>query len=463
MPSSCQGQRRTPDLIRKENSEMTVALTRTKAEQAFSEHFEAVAAKLPGGRAVAEARKAAIGTFAGLGLPHRRIEEWKYTDLRSALREAAAPAIADATPVTAAELDAALEDLATLDAHRIVFVNGTYGAQLSTPEKVKGLDVTPLAAALERTPDVLDRPEVPSQDAVIALNTAFATDGALIRVREGMKLTKPLLVVFVRAGREPRLITTRNAINIGAGAHVALVEAHVTIAGAATGQANTLTEITTGTGAHLTHVKCTLDGTGTSHIGGCIASIEADARYRLFHYTAGTGLVRNNVLATFKGEGAKLDISGAFLGRGTEHIDSTLLVDHAVPGCESRELFKAVLSDRAHGVVQAKVIVRPHAQKTDGKQMAQALMLSEDAEFDSKPELEIYADDVVCGHGSTVADLDADLLFYMRARGIPLAEARRLLIESFIAEALDKIEDESVREALAATTARRLPDLVART
>ena len=154
------------------------------------------------------------------------------------------------------------------------------------------------------------------------------------------------------------------------------------------------------------------------------------------------------MFATFKGEGAKLDISGLFLGRGTEHIDTTLVVDHAVPGCESRELFKGVLADRARGVFQGKVIVRPDAQKTDGKQMAQALMLSEDAEFDSKPELEIYADDVVCGHGSTAAEIDEDMLFYLRSRGIPLEEARALLIESFIGEAIDKVEDERLREAL---------------
>jgi Fe-S cluster assembly protein SufD len=136
-------------------------------------------------------------------------------------------------------------------------------------------------------------------------------------------------------------------------------------------------------------------------------------------------------------------------------------VDHAVPGCESRELFKGVLTGEARGVFQGKVIVRPDAQKTDGKQMAQVLMLSENAEFDSKPELEIYADDVVCGHGSTAAELDADLLFYMRARGIPLEEARAMLIESFVGEALDKIEDESLREALSAMTLDRLAGLAA--
>jgi Fe-S cluster assembly protein SufD len=167
------------------------------------------------------------------------------------------------------------------------------------------------------------------------------------------------------------------------------------------------------------------------------------------------------VFAAFRGEDAKLDISGSFLGRGTEHIDSTLVVDHAVPRCESRELFKGVLADKAHGVFQGKVIVRPDAQKSDGKQMAQVLMLSEDAEFDSKPELEIHADDVVCGHGSTAAEIDEDSLFYMRARGIPLAEARALLIESFIVEAIEKVEDEHVRGALAGIARRRLARLSA--
>ncbi|MBN9259540.1 MAG: SufD family Fe-S cluster assembly protein, partial [Hyphomicrobium sp.] len=150
----------------------------------------------------------------------------------------------------------------------------------------------------------------------------------------------------------------------------------------------------------------------------------------------------------FNGEGGKLDLSGAFLARGAEHIDTTLVVDHAVPHCESRELFKGVLDGRAHGIFQGKIIVRPDAQKTDGKQMSQALMLSPDAQFSSKPELEIYADDVVCGHGATCTEIDADLLFYCRSRGIPPDVARAMLTESFIGEAVEKIENEAVREAI---------------
>jgi Fe-S cluster assembly protein SufD len=164
----------------------------------------------------------------------------------------------------------------------------------------------------------------------------------------------------------------------------------------------------------------------------------------------GLGLARNEINVVYAGEGGKLDLSGAYLARDGEHIDTTLVVDHAVPRCESRELFKGVLDGHARGVFQGKIIVRPDAQKTDGKQMSQALMLSEDAEFDSKPELEIFADDVVCGHGTTSAELDPDLLFYCRSRGIPENEARALMIESFIGEAIDKVEHAELRTALTA-------------
>jgi Fe-S cluster assembly protein SufD len=438
---------------------MTVAATKTKAEQALSQNFEAVAAKLPGGRAVAEARKAAIGAFAALGLPHRRIEEWKYTDLRVALKEALPPAVGAAAKVTAQEIDAALETLAELDAYRVVFVDGVHVPDLSAAAGAKGLEITSLAAALAKSGDGLIRNGAPSQEAVIALNTAFMTDGAIVRIGKGAALAKPLLVVFARSSREGRLVTTRNIIELAAGTRATIVEAHVTLPGAAPGQANTLSEVLVGEGAHLAHLGVTLAGDAASHLATWLATLGEKATYRAFQLTAATGLSRSNLFATFKGEGARLDISGLFLGRGAEHIDTTLVVDHAVPGCVSRELFKGVLTDRARGVFQGKVIVRPGAQKSDGKQMAQALMLSPDAEFDSKPELEIYADDVICGHGSTAAELDEDLLFYMRARGIPPEEARALLIESFIGEAIDKVEDERVRGAFSSLAKRRLARL----
>jgi Fe-S cluster assembly protein SufD len=439
---------------------MTLAVTRTKAEQALSHNFEAVAAKLPGGPAVAAARKAAIGAFAALGLPHRRVEQWKYTDLRAALKDALPPAVREvARPATDA-IDAALGSLASLDCHRLVLVDGAHTAQSSGEALPAGVITGSLAAELAHTagPDLFTR-EVPGQDAVIALNTAYMSDGAVIRIAAGAALDKPLLVVFAQTAGEGRLITTRNLVEVGAGARATLIEAHVGLPGAAAFQANTLSRVTVGDGARLAHIVCALAGEASTHLATTLATLGKGAVYRAFQLTAATGLARNTMAATFAGEGAKLDISGCFLGRASQHIDNTLFVDHAVPGCESRELFKGVLSDRARGVFQGKVIVRPDAQKSDGKQMAQALMLSADAEFDSKPELEINADDVVCGHGSTAAEIDEDLLFYMRARGIPADEARTLLIESFIGEAIDKVEDEPVREALAGLAKARLAEL----
>jgi Fe-S cluster assembly protein SufD len=440
---------------------MTVALTRTKAEQAFPEMFEAVATRLPGGAAVAEARKAAIGAFAGLGLPHRRLEAWKYTDLRAALKEALPPALDDATPVTQEQVDAALDALAALDAYRVVFVNGSYRPELSTAAG-DGLMVATLASILDE-PDAADGlapVSEPGQEAVVALNSAFMTDGAIVRVAQGTRLAKPILLVFVRAGGEPRLMTLRNTLDIGAGAHATVIEAHVALPDAAPGQANVLSRIDLGDGASLLHAKCTLEGAGTAHLASWQVTIRDAASYRPFQLTAGTGLVRNHLAASFAGENGKLDLAGCFLGQDAEHIDTTLVIDHAVPGCTSRELVKGVLAGKARGVFQGKVIVRPDAQRTDGKQMAQALMLSEDAEFDSKPELEILADDVVCGHGSTAAQLDDDMLFYLRSRGIPLAEARALLIESFVGEAFDKVEHEQLREALLDMAKGRLAGLM---
>ena len=447
---------------------MTLAVTRTKAEQALSQNFEAVAAKLPGAGAVAEARKAAIGTFAALGLPHRRIEEWKYTDLRTALKEVLPPAVGEPTKASPAEIDQALGTLATLDAYRMVFVDGTYASDISS-RMPPNIQVGSLAEATVTAPRAAPHADAGEavlrasargrDDAVIALNTAFMTDGAVVQIGKGTKLDKPMLLVFASASREGRLATTRNLIRLGDGASATIIEAHVVLAGAAGGQANALSEILLGEGARLAHVKCTLVGEQATHLATWLATLKRSAIYRAFQLTAATGLVRNNVLATFCGEAAKLDISGVFLGRGHQHIDTTLVVDHAVPGCESRELFKGVLDGRARGVFQGKVIVRPDAQKSDGKQMAQALMLSEEAEFDSKPELEIHADDVACGHGSTAAELDEDLLFYMRTRGIPPAQARALLIESFIGEALERIDDANVRAALADLAKAQLAQL----
>ena len=432
---------------------MNVTLKKTDAEIALAEEFDRIGTKLPGGRAVAALRREAMARFRQHGLPHRRVEEWKYTDLRAALKDALPLTVVDDTNVSAKELNAALGPLAAIDAHRIVLVNGHYRKELSKHDGIADADIRPLSNALRVMPDDaatrMLKGTGPDNESVAALNTALATDGAVISIAG--KLAKPLFVIHAEAGIKPGHRVVRSTIGVLPAAEATIVEVFVTLVGAKSGQVNAATEIGLGKGAKVSHLKITL-GAGT-HISSCAPTLDAGVDYRLFHYTAASTLVRNQAFPLFAGEDSKLDISGVMLGRGREHCDTTLVIDHAVPGCESRELFKTVLDDTARSVFQGKVIVRPDAQKTDGKQMAKALMLSERAEFDSKPELEIYADDVICGHGATVADLDKNLMFYLRSRGIPLDQARAMLIESFIGEALDKVQDESLRAALGAMAA----------
>lgn len=434
---------------------MNLAIMKTKAELALVEAFQSVADALPGGPYVQQARRKAAQRFEALGLPHRRIEEWKYTDLRQILKEALPPRIGDATSLTIPDVIVALGPLSALDGYRIVFANGAYRPKLSTPGSLDGLEFTSLATALadgrgeheERVARLIG----PEDDATLALNTAFMSDGAVLRVREGAELAKPVILVHVRAGREAHASTMRQLIEVGAGAKATIIEAFVSLPGSVLeGQINTASEVVVHDEAQVTHVKCAVDKGVVTHLANWLVTVGRGAEYRGFQHTQGVGLARNQIFVTFEGEDAKVDLSGAFLGRGSEHIDTTLVVDHVVPACESREWFKGILDDQARGIFQGKVQVQQAAQKTDGKMMAQALMLSSDAEFDSKPELEIFADDVICGHGSTVAEIDEDLLFYFRARGISEAEARALLIEAFIAEVIEKVEDEPVAEALMA-------------
>jgi Fe-S cluster assembly protein SufD len=396
------------------------------------------------------------------------VEEWKYTDLRGALEEAFSPSPGDGTEIDARTLEAALgAGVAGLPAVRLVFVDGRFAERLSRFDGERGrlYHFDPLARGLEQGFDWLARlvadKEGQKGTAVVALNTAFMTDGALLRVAEGAKLGQPVHLVFATTGAGNAAVATRNLVEIGAGAQASILETHVAL-GEGAKQTNAVTELLVGDRAAVQHLKLTDGGAaGSVHVATWLVRLGAESRYRAFQLTVGAPLVRNQLWVAFAGEGGKLDISGCFLGAGSDHIDTTLIVDHAAPHCESRELFKGVLGGRARGVFQGKVIVRPDAQKTDGKQMAQVLMLSEDAEFDSKPELEIHADDVVCGHGSTAAEIDPDMLFYLRSRGIPLEEARTLLIESFVGEALDRIEDEPLREALAEIARTRLAGLVA--
>lgn len=436
---------------------MTTSVPRNDAELLLLRQFGDMAAELPGGGWVPGARARAMRAFEKAGLPHRRIEAWKYTDLRNGLRAVFPPAKCLDRKTALDQLSTALgPELTSLRCIRLLLVNGRYVAR-NVPdgsEAGERWQFEPLAGVLGRPgyewmQASFEAEGLGVEDAVRDLNTAFATDGIFLSIAGGVSLELPVHIVSIVGGDTPVAVATRNLVRVGAGSRAVVIESHVGLGRlAAARQATAVTQIDVRAGGELHHIQHVTGGPDVLHLGRWEVELAARAKYRGFQLTAGSGLARHEAFVRFAGPDARLDLSGLMLGRGSDHLDTTLEVNHTTTGCESRELFKAVLDDRARGVFQGKIIVAPEAQKTDGKQMAQALMLSEDAEFDSKPELEIYADDVACGHGSTAAELDSGLLFYLRSRGLPLAEARALLIESFAAEALDKIEDEAVRGAM---------------
>jgi FeS assembly protein SufD len=444
--------------------ELPVKQFQTRAEQAYLDLFAAAEQGLPGAGNpwVADLRAKAIDAYAALGLPHRRVEAWKYTDLRSKLTEALPLARATGMTLSEAALEQALgRGVAKLEAYRLVMLEGELRADLSDLAGLKaaGVEIVSLTEALQKPPrwlkDALGKINVQERDSVLALNLALMSGGVAMRLAKGLTLDKPVHLIDLDAGTEPVSVVTRNVVLVEDGASLDLVESYASLGGRAL-QRNAVTEVELGAKASLTHTKLQREGEEAFHLGTWLVKLGDDARYQAFQFSTGAMLSRNQVYACFEGEGSSFDLSGALLMRGHQHCDTTLVIEHRVPRCSSRELFKAVLDGDARGVFQGKIIVSPGAQKTDGKQMAQALLLSEGAEFDSKPELEIFADDVVCGHGSTSGQIDEDLLFYLEARGIPEPEARALLIQAFVGEALERIDHEGLRDALARASAEWL-------
>ena len=432
---------------------MTLSIEKTDAETALAAYFAEVGDRLPGEANVAALRQQAIAKFGELGLPHRRVEEWKYTDLRASLKVAFAPSLEADAAIERATLDLALGAFASIGAIRLVFVDGQFNANLSdsSVENAAGIQFMPMSRALNDPcfAELHGKYNPAIDDSFVgALNTAFMSDGAGLMITASP--AEPLHIVHVATGSRPAAVTTRNVVFVAQGVAATLIESHVALGDEAV-QVNALTHLGIAAGARVAHIKVQREALASTHLSTWLVDLDTESTYRGFQYSTGAMLARNEVNINFKGANAAADISGVKLLRGNQHCDTTMVIDHAEPGCESRELYKLVLDDQARGVFQGKVVVHPNAQKTDGKQMAQALMLSETCEFDSKPELEIYADDVACGHGSTCAELEDDLIFYCRARGIPEAVARSLLIEAFVAEAIEKVDNETIVEALGET------------
>jgi Fe-S cluster assembly protein SufD len=422
---------------------------KTTAEQALAEAFAAARATLPGDSRVLALREAAFGQFDALGLPHRRIEEWKYTDLRALMREARPIAGAPdaAAKARAAKAGALAGDI---DARRVVFVDGTFVPELSDLGDLSaGLTIRSMAQALAGG-DLLLAAHLgqvlpPEREGVVALNTALMRDGALIHVARGATLERPIHLVFAATGSKPASVFTRSLVVIEQGARAMLVESH-DAAGAH--QVNNAIEIAVGDEAHVDHIKIVDGPDDLLHVSTLMAAIGARARFNDFSFMIGGGVVRNQLFIRFDGEGTLAGIRGASLLKGKQHVDTTLVADHKAGGCQSREVFACVLDGESRGVFQGKIIVRPHAQQTDAKMMTRALLLSNEAEADNKPELEIFADDVQCGHGATSGALDQDIKFYLMARGIPEPEAEALLVQAFVGEAIEGIEHAGLRDAL---------------
>ena len=439
---------------------MNVALTRAEAKtetgHALSDAFAVARDRLPGTAEVAAVRQQAFEAYQRAGLPHRRIEDWKYTDLRVLMREvlplAAAP---DQAALTRAK--AALSAHAVAGATRLVLVDGVYSPELSDVESLDaGVAVRRLRDVLgdagnEARADLLNISV--SSDAMIALNAAMVTDGLVVTVADRTVPMKPIQIVHI-ATRSSAAAYTRSFLQLGRGARASLIENFVSAEGARAYQANDTVVVSLGNGAALEHVRLMVDATDAVNISTAVFTIGADARLNTFNMTSGGGVSRYQGYLAVAGEGANVATNGVNLLNGRQHADTTLFMDHAVPNCASRETFRAVVDDRGHSVFQGRIIVRPKAQKTDAKMMTRALLLSDEAEADNKPELEIFADDVTCGHGATSGALDDSLLFYLRARGLPEKDAQALLIQAFVGEAIESIADDGLRE-LAITTAQR--------
>lgn len=418
-----------------------ITTLRTPAETKLGEQFRAS----PG----AAERGAAFETFVAKGLPHRRIEAWHYTDLRSLLRDPFPPAPAPSTALIA-DVRAKLGAAATC---RIVLVDGLYVNKLSALDDLPlGITVLPVLdeAGLHLGPsDVLASTEaLGAGESVLALNTAFLQGGVRIAIARDVTVTIPIEIVSVSSAEAPSALFARSYVEVGPGATATVVERHLCL-GAADVQDNHAFVFAVGDGATLHHT-CALEGSTASslHIGTVLARLGAKAHFTSFTLCAARGVVRRQGFLEFVGEGSTARFNGVTLLEGQAHADTTLLVTHSAGHCVSREYYKTILDDQSTGVYQGKVVVAPGAQKTDGKMLSKAIFLADGASMFNKPELEIFADDVVCGHGATVGYLDETQLFYLRARGIPLKEAQSLLLNAFAADAIEAVADEARRVAL---------------
>jgi Fe-S cluster assembly protein SufD len=435
---------------------MNLVLAKSETGRALQSVFAVERDRLPGAGKVADVRLQAFEAYEHAGLPNRRVEEWKYTDLRALMREVQPLAPApDAAAIARARKALKSQDIE--GASKFVLVDGVFVPELSDVATLRGVSVRTLRDVLENNGNEAraDLLITNTSDAMISLNASLVTDGVVISVADGTALSRPVQIIHVATASSASTFT-RSHVQIGKGARATLVESFVAAEGAKAYQVNDAVILWIGDGAEFSQVRLMADASDAVNVTSQIVTVGAKTKLNLFNMTSGGAVSRLQGFLTLAGEGSDLSVNGVNLLKGTQHGDTTLVVDHAVPHCTSREVFRAVVDDRAHSVFQGRIIVRPGAQKTDGKMMTRALLLSDEAEADNKPELEIFADDVTCGHGATAGALDDSLLFYLRARGLPEKEAQALLIQAFVGEAIEAIADDDLREVAMSVAERWL-------
>ena len=393
---------------------------------------------LPGGGWQAAARTDALARLQVMGMPGRRDEYWRYTD-PSDLTAAIAPKVPPFDPGDEAPLFDAIDRV------KIVFVDGVFDAAASDDLTLAGIEIERLATAqtdLHWARDlygVLEaRGQIPVHRPLAVMGTAFATDGVLIRVTA--QAAKPVALIYRRVSQASDAIL-HHCIKVESGGELTLLED-----GVAAARFCSVMEVDLAAGARFHHIRAQGRDHARREATHLFARIQTGAMLKSFTVTANGTLTRNEAVIELVGDDAVAHLAGAALGDGKFHHDDTIFVTHQGQRCESRQVFKKVLKNGAVGVFQGKILVKPGAQKTDGYQISQSLLLDEDSQFLAKPELEIYADDVKCSHGSTSGAIDETALFYLRSRGVSRRQAQALLVLAFVAEALAEIDDEVIAE-----------------
>jgi Fe-S cluster assembly protein SufD len=399
-------------------------------------------------------REESFARFEALGFPGPKAEAWKYTQLAPLAKlEFRLPARVE---VQRAEIAPFLIDDA---AATLVFVNGRFASDLSDILSAKnGVTVASLDQALERGDrDCLDLLPDDDERGLSALNNALAAGGCLIKLADRARLQGPVQLLFVSVGQEQAtLISPRNLVVLGDGAELDLVESHVALRGGRN-LTNLVNRIMVGRAAQLRHDRLQQGEVAGSLIGRTAYNIAADARLTQSQATLGGALVRNEIEALVDGSGVELGLNGLYLTRERQHVDNTLRVDHAKPGSVSDQFYKGVLDGQAHAVFAGKIIVRRDAQKTNAYQANDNLLLSPDVEIDTKPELEIFADDVKCSHGATAGEIDERELFYLRTRGLDRDTARSMLTFAFADEVLERFGNAAIAAQARRELVRWLP------